>query len=527
MGLFRSIATFGGFTLVSRVTGFLRDMVLASYLGAGLAADAFFVAFKLPNLFRSLFAEGAFTSAFVPMLSQKMEGDGKSKAVVFASAAISVLTFFIALFVIAVEIFMPYVVQVLAPGFAGDVGKLELATTLSRITFPFLLFVSIVSFQSGILNSLGKFAATASVSIILNLIMVVSVFLFMPFGISPAVSVSYGVTIAGVLEIMYLFCFLRKENVAIRPQIGVFKLLQDKDIRTLFRRIAPGILGAGVYQFNMAVDTILVSLVGTGAISWLYYANRIQQLPLGVVGAAISVTVLPVLSRCLKSGDVEEAKNIQDKAMEYGALLSIPAAVAIIALAEPIVNLLFQHGKFGALETQMTMKAVIAYSIGLPSYVFVKALTPNFFARGDTKTPVKYSLVVLFANLSFAVLLMKPYGHVGIAMATTLASFVSLYQYLHGLEKRQYWCCSRALFKKGFKILLCSLFMGMVMVLASAAFDLYFGGWLRLSFGGKSLIFVLLCILGVASFAFAVTITKVLNLAELANALFSRGRKNA
>ena len=218
---------------------------------------------------------------------------------------------------------------------------------------------------------------------------------------------------------------MRREGVKIVPQYHILTLLRSEEIRILFKRIAPGILGAGVYQINMMVDTILVSMVGTGAISWLYYANRLQQLPLGVVGAAIGVAVLPVLSRQLKAGDDGQARQTQDKAIEYGAILSIPAAVALIILAEPIINILFQHGKFGALQTAMTAQAVVAYAIGLPVYVMVKAMTPNFFARCDTKTPVKYSVVVLLANLSFSLLLMKPFGHVGIATATTLAAFIS------------------------------------------------------------------------------------------------------
>ena len=278
MSLFKSIATFGGFTLVSRITGFLRDMVLANFLGAGMVSDAFFVAFKLPNLFRSLFAEGAFTSAFVPMLSHKLVTDGRGKALEFAAQSISVLTFFLAIFVIILEFAMPYVIPVLAPGFADDPGKIELATSLSRITFPFLLFISIVSFQSGILNSLGKFAAPAAAPVILNLMMIASVFIFVPFGDTPAHGIAIGVTFAGFIEILWLIYFLRRENVYLRPRFDIFNLVGDSSIRTLFKRIAPGVLGAGVYQINMVVDTILVSMVGTGAISWLYYANRLQQL---------------------------------------------------------------------------------------------------------------------------------------------------------------------------------------------------------------------------------------------------------
>lgn len=524
MNLFKSIATFGGFTLLSRITGFFRDMVLANYLGAGLVSDAFFVAFKLPNLFRSLFAEGAFTSAFVPLLSQKLVSEGKEDAISFAARAISVLAFFLTIFVIIMEFLMPWVVQILAPGFVDDHGKIELAANLARITFPFLLFISIVSFQSGILNALGKFAAPAAAPVILNIMMIASVFIFVPFGETPAHGIAIGVTTAGFLEILWLMFFLRRQQVQIKPDYHIFTLLKDESIRTLFKRIAPGVLGAGVYQINMVVDTILVSLVGTGAISWLYYANRLQQLPLGVVGAAIGVAVLPILSRHLKTGNNDEACRVQNKALEYGALLSIPAAAALIVLAEPIINILFQHGKFGGFQTEMTARAVMAYAVGLPAYVLVKALAPNFFARGDTKTPVKYSIVVLLTNLCFSVILMHPFGHVGIATATTIAAFVSLWQYLHGLKKRGFWSCPAALIRQSAKILLCSVIMAIAIEAGEMLLNLHYDNWLHLSLLPKLGWFALLCILGVATFAITAKLIGVLDTKEIIN-MFCKRRK--
>ena len=505
--------------MLSRITGFFRDMVLANYLGAGLVADAFFVAFKLPNLFRSLFAEGAFTTAFVPMLSQKLVSGDKKNALLFAARAISLLAFVLALFVLVVELLMPWVVSVLAPGFAGDAGKLELATELSRITFPFLLFISIVSFQSGILNSLNRFAAPAAAPVILNLMMIASVFVFIPFSPTAAHGIAFGVTTAGFIEILWLTFFLHRQRVYIKPQFNMPDIAKDPEIRTLFKRIAPGVLGAGIYQINMVVDTILVSLVGTGAISWLYYANRLQQLPLGVVGAAISVAVLPILSRHIKACQPEQARAVQTKAVEYGALLSIPAAVALIILAEPIINILFQHGKFGYTETTMTAKAVIAYAVGLPAYVLVKAMAPNFFARGDTKTPVKYSIVVLLTNLCFSVILMLPFGHVGIAASTTIAAFVSLGQYIHGLKKRDFWNYPQELLFKTGKIFCCSVAMGIILLLCDYMLNLCFGNWLHLSILPKLALFALICILGFITFVFCAKLCHLLNLNEIISCL--------
>jgi len=527
MSLLKSIATFGSFTLISRFTGFARDMVIANFLGAGIISDAFFVSFKLPNLFRSLFAEGAFTAAFIPILSGKLVSEGKDQAMLFASRAISVLAFLLAIFVLIIEFLMPWVVNILAPGFAGDTGKLELATELSRITFPFLLFISIVSFQSGILNSINKFAAPASAPIILNLTMIASAFIFKDAGATPAHGIAIGITLAGILEILWLQYFIRQENLNLTPQRQILQILKMDDIKTLFNRIAPGVLGAGIYQINMVVDTILVSLVGTGAISWLYYANRLQQLPLGVVGAAISVALLPILSKALKSNDQVAADDAQNKAVEYGALLSIPAAAALIVLAHPIINILFERGKFTPQDTDMTSLAVIAYSIGLPAYVLVKALTPNFFARGDTKTPVKYSIIVFITNLSFCLLLMQKFGHLGIAMATSIAAYVSLYQYIHGLKKRNLWHFSNQLKLKLLKITFCSFIMACCIYLSQQLLNLSYSDWTSYSLLLKIAIFSFLCILGVASFLIMAKLTKTICLKEIITLLTRKGKSNA
>ena len=518
MSLFKSIATFGGFTFISRITGFIRDMLLANFLGAGTLSDAFFVSFKLPNLFRSLFAEGAFTSAFVPLFSQKLVEEGKKKSLFFASKAISVLIFFLLLFVIVFEIFMPYIVHILAPGFVEDAGKIELATTLCKITFPFLLLVSIVSFQAGILNSFERFAAPASAPIILNLTMILSAFIFVPFTPTPAHGFAIGITVAGFLEILWLQFFLSKQNVKLSPYYKIGKILKDNEIKILFKRIAPGVVGSGIYQINMVVDTILVSMVGTGAISWLYYANRLQQLPLGVVGAAISVALLPILSKQLKSNSIE-SKATQDKAVEYAALLSFPAAILMMVLAYPVINILFEHGHFSSQDTQMTTYALIAYSIGLPCYVLVKALMPNFFARGDTLTPVKFSAVVFVAHLIFSLILMQFFGHVGIAIATTLSAFVSVAQYVYGLHKRNYWQFSKTLLCKIVKISVASIVMGVVVFVMNYVINSYLGNWLSFNALIKLFILGLIGIFGLATFLFLVTIMKVINISQLLNLL--------
>lgn len=516
MSLFKSVATFGGLTFISRITGFLRDMVLANFLGAGAMADAFVVAFKLPNLFRSLFAEGAFTSAFVPIFSQKLVSEGKKKSVFFAAQAIAVLVVIVGLFVVLFEIFMPYIVDILAPGFRDDAGKMELATQLCRITFPFLLLISIVSFQGGILNSFEKFAAPATAPIILNLTMIFAAFVFVPFMPTAAHGIAWGITLAGILEVLWLYAALKRIDVTIHPYIHIAKIMHNPEIRLLFKRIAPGVVGAGIYQINMAVDTILVSLVGTGAVSWLYYANRLQQLPLGVVGAAISVALLPILSKYLKAQNTEEALKTQNKAVEYGFLLSFPAAVLLIVLAEPIVTLLFQHGKFLPSDAVKTSYAVVAYAVGLPCYVITKSLMPNFFARGDTVTPVKYSAVSFTANLTFNLILMQYFGHIGIAMATTIAAFVSLGQYILGLKKRGYWQFTKPLVVQMLKIAFISVITGALVYGLSYILSIYFGTLFR----HKLWLLVELGFLGafaLAIFLISARITGVINFREILN----------
>lgn len=523
MSFIKSIATFGGFTMVSRVTGFLRDMVIANFLGAGNVSDAFLVSFKLPNLFRSLFAEGAFTSAFVPLFSSKLVASGRDKSVEFAAKAISLLTFFLIVFTILFELCMPLVVRVLAPGFMESPEKVALTVDLCRITFPFLLFISIVSFQAGILNSFDRFAAPAAAPIILNLGMIVAGLASVILFDMPVYGMAWGITVSGFIEVIWLKYFLNRESIRIRPDVHIRTLMQDKEIRTLFKRIAPGVVGAGIYQINMVVDTILVSLVSGGAVSWLYYANRLQQLPLGVIGAAISVALLPLLSRKLKAGEIREAAAVQDKAVIYGLMMSLPAAVLFVCLADSLIELLFEHGRFTASDTYKTALALKAYAVGLPCYVMVKALMPNFFARGDTTTPVKYSFVVFLTNLALNLLLMKPFGHVGIAAATSAAAFVSLYQYVRGLKKRGFWSFSAELKRKIFDIFLCTFVMGVLVYGTQTALNRCFPtphiGILILKLAAIGTI-------GLATFLIGAKIRGILDITAIAKNLVLRRKKH-
>lgn len=523
MSFIRSIATFSGFTMVSRITGFIRDMLIANFLGAGNISDAFLVSFKLPNLFRSLFAEGAFNAAFVPLFSSKLVSTGKEESIRFAAKAVSFLTFILIIFIILFEFFMPTVVKILAPGFVSNPEKIALTIDLCRITFPFLLFISIVSFQAGILNSFDRFAAPAATPIILNLGIIIAGALSVIYLDFPVYGMAWGITLSGIIEILWLKYFLNQEDIRIKPNFEIKKLFYDEEIKTLFKRIAPGVVGAGIYQINMVVDMILVSLVSSGAVSWLYYANRLQQLPLGVIGAAISVALLPLLSKKLKAGDKEDAADTQDKAVIYGLIMSLPSAIIFICLADSLVELLFEHGKFTAADTTKTALALKAYAIGLPCYVMVKALMPNFFARGDTATPVKYSAVVFIANLILNLILMKPFGHVGIATATSLAAFVSLYQYIHGLKKRGYWTFSASLKQKIIDVFICTFITGLALLLVQTILTHYFPakhlGYLILKLS-------IIGTIGLATFLIAAKIKGVIDISTLVKSLINRRKRN-
>ncbi|MGH6662382.1 MAG: murein biosynthesis integral membrane protein MurJ [Rhodospirillales bacterium] len=421
MALLRSIATVGVFTLFSRVLGFLRDILIAAVLGAGGVADVFFVAFKLPNLFRRLFAEGAFSMAFVPMYAGGLEAKGKEHARQFADAAFSVLFWSLAAFVVLIELGMPLVMMGFAPGFIASPEKFDLAVTLTRITFPYILFISLVSLMAGVLNSLGRFAAAAATPMLLNLCLIGALLLFARVAETPGHALAWGVFAAGVLQAAWLFVACGRAGVWLRlprPRL-------TDDVRVLLRRMLPVAVGAGVYQISLVIDTVIASLLPTGSISYLFYADRVNQLPLGVIGVAVGTALLPLLSRQVRAGDTEAALASQNRALELSFLLTLPAAAALVVIAEPVIRVLFERGAFGPTETRATAQALAVFAAGLPAYVLVKALAPGFFAREDTATPVKISVVCLIVNLVLNLILMVPLKHVGIATATAVASWLN------------------------------------------------------------------------------------------------------
>jgi putative peptidoglycan lipid II flippase len=456
MNLARAIATVGGFTLLSRLTGFARDILIAGLVGAGMVSDAFFVAFKFPNLFRRLFAEGAFNAAFVPLFSGRLENDGQVAAQRFAEEALAVLLAVLLLFVAFMQIIMPWAMLIFAPGFTGIPGKFDLAVTLARLTFPYLLLVSLVSLLAGILNSLGKFAAAAAAPIILNLGLIASLLGLTPFMPSPGHALALGTSLSGVLQVFWLLLACRKTGVSLqllRPRLS-------PELSLLLKRILPGAIGAGAYQINLIIDTIVASLLAEGAVSYLYYADRINQLPLGVVGIAVGTALLPLMSRQLRAGQNEAAMHSQNRAIEFALLLTLPAMAALAALAYPIVVVLFERGAFGHEASQATGTILSFLAIGLPAYVLVKALTPAFFAREDTATPVKIGMATMGLNAVLTAIFAYLFGYLGIAVATAIAAWMNAGALFIISRQRGFLTLDAQLKKRGPRILLASTLMG-------------------------------------------------------------------
>ena len=420
MALLRSVATVGSYTLLSRVFGFVRDILTAAILGAGPVADAFFVAQRLPNLFRSLFAEGAFSAAFVPLASGALTEGGEPALREFAEEAFAVLFAVLLVFVLLGEIFMPWVMAVVAPGFAAEPGKFDLVIELTRITFPYLLFISLTALQAGVLNAVDRFAAAAATPVFLNLFLIAALLLMWRFGWHQGHALAWAVSLAGVAQFVWLMGSCAKARVRLRLRLP---RLTPRVHETL-RIMGPGVLGAGVTQINLVVSTALASLLPGGSVSYLYYADRLNQLPLGVVGIAIGTAILPPLSRQVRTGDAAGAAQTQNRGVELALLLTLPAAAALVVLAQPILAILFQRGAFGPEETAATAAALAAYAVGLPAFVLVKVLAPGFYAHHDTATPVKVAIAAVLLNFGLTLGLMQFLAHVGNALALSAAGWM-------------------------------------------------------------------------------------------------------
>ena len=420
MALIRSVATLGSYTMISRVLGFVREILTADYLGASAVSDAFFVALRLPNMFRSLFAEGAFSIAFVPIFAGKVATDGTAKAKRFAEDALAILLVALLLFLLFGEICAPWILDVIAPGFRADPAKFAMALDMTRIMFPYLVFISLVALQGGVLNSLDRFAAAAITPVLLNIFLIAAL-----VGVRPltGIALAWAVVGAGVAQFLWLMASCWRAGMPL--SLPVPRLTSE--VRRLLTIMVPGVFGAGVTQINLLVSTAIASLLPTGSVSFLNYADRLNQLPLAVIGIAVGTAILPTVSRQVRTGDAAAANDTLNRGLELALFLTLPAAIALAVGALPILSVLFEHGRFTASDAMATAPALAAYAGGLPAFVLIKVMAPGFFARHDTRTPVVIGAVTVAINIALTIALGIGTGlaHVGVAMALSIAGWVN------------------------------------------------------------------------------------------------------
>ncbi|HDY84972.1 hypothetical protein LCGC14_1426720 [marine sediment metagenome] len=428
--LFKSTAIVSIMTFVSRILGFVRDIVIARLFGAGLGADVFFVAFKIPNFLRRLFAEGAFSQAFIPVLAEyRNKGDRDLKELIASTSGTLAGILFI---ITAIGIFAaPILITIFAPGFVENPEKVTLASDLLQITFPYLFFISLTALAGSILNSFGKFAVPALTPVFLNLSMIGCALWLSPQLEQPITALAWGVFIGGLVQLLFQIPFLLNIKHLPKPRWG----WKDSGVQKILKLMIPAMFGVSVAQINLLLDTVLASFLATGSISWLYYSDRLVEFPLGVFGIALSTVILPSLSKKHASASKAEFSFTIDWALRWVFLIGTPAAVGLIWLAEPLLLTLFQYGEFTALDAHQASLSLMAYGLGLLPFIFIKVLAPGYYARQDTKTPVKIGIIAMVTNMVLNVILMMQFAHVGLALATSIAAVLNAALLFIGLRK--------------------------------------------------------------------------------------------
>ena len=453
MNLLSSASLFGFFTLISRVLGYLRDILIAIFLGASVFADAFFVAFRLPNTFRRLFAEGTFNAAFIPSYTAaKLESKKKGK--IFADDVFNFLLIILLFIITLAEIFTPQLVFLIAPGFIDDGVKFNLAVEFTRITFPFLLFVCLSSFFSGILNSNNKFAAAAAAPIILNVVLIASIIISYIKNFDIAKQLSYGVTVAGIFQLFFLIYFTFKFY---KPKLN-YNLKITNKVRFFFKKLVPSILSSGVTQINILVGTIIASFQ-SGAVSYLYYADRVYQINLAIAGIAVSTVSLPVLATAFKKKNFLKVSKIQNKSIELSLLLSLPASLGLIIASKEIINGLFGYGSFNIKDVEMTSDALMYFGYGVVAFAMIKILANFFFARDNTKTPFYISSLIVLLNILISISFFNHVGFMIIPIATSISTWVGVFIYLYCLYKNDFLLLQKKLLFNSLKIIISSIIM--------------------------------------------------------------------
>lgn len=459
MSLVRKFASVGSAVMASRVFGFVREALIAAALGVGAVTDAFYAAFMFPNMFRRIFAEGAFNTAFVPLFAKELEGGGQAAARRFAEDVLAVLmTALLALSAVAI-LLMPFLVDtVIAPGFSDTPEKFDLTVTMTRIMFPYLFCMSLVAMLSGVLNSMRRFFLAAIVPVLLNVVLIAILAAAIVAELEPRATgywLAWGVFASGFAQLFFLVRGVRAEglNVSVRlPRL-------TPGVKRLLVLMGPAVLTGGIMQINLMVGRIIAS-AQDGAFGILNFADRINQLPLGVIGAAVGVVLLPELSRALKGGDAAEVQHLQNRSLEFALALTLPAAVGLMMMPDLIVNLLYERGAFTALDTAMTAAALAAFAAGLPAYVLIKVFQPGFFAREDMKTPMWFAIATVVVNIAASLILFPTYGHVAIAVASSIAAWLNFALLAATLWRRNHFRPSPATLRRVALIVFASVAMG-------------------------------------------------------------------
>lgn len=469
--LLRSGAVISAMTMISRILGLIRDMVVARYFPVDGATDAFFVAFKIPNLLRRFFAEGAFSLAFVPILAEYREKQSREALQQLINHVAGTLGLILLLITSLGMIAAPLLVEIFAPGFSKQASaRPDLAAEMLRITFPYILFISLAGLVGGILNTFGKFAIPALTPALLNIVMIVFAIWGPPYFDEPILALAWGVFFAGVVQFLFQLPALAKLGLV--PRFKVSRA--HEGVKRVMRLMIPALFGSSVAQLNLVINTIIASFLAVGSISWLYYSDRFVELPLAIFGVALGTVILPKLSSDHAKADATQFRSTMDWALRLALLISIPATIGLMLLAEPILAAVMMYGEFKWSDVQMSALSLMTYSFGLPAFILVKVLAPGFYSRQDTKTPVKIGIISIFANMLLNVLIVLPWffsgiagAHAGLALATALAGYVNAGLLFHHLHKEGIFAAQGGWLKHILRIVLASVVMGIVVWLAS------------------------------------------------------------
>ncbi len=495
--LLKSTGIVSAMTSLSRVTGFVRDMVYAQMFGAGAGTDAFFVAFRIPNFLRRLFAEGAFSQAFVPVFSEYQTQHSRAELQELVDQVAGTLGAILLLITVIGVLAAPVLILLFAPGFTADAGKYELTVEMLRITFPYLLFISLTAFAGGVLNSCGKFAIPAVTPVLLNLTMIAAALWLAPRMERPVVGLAWGVFIAGIIQLSFQIPFLRQVKLLPRPRWG----WAAQGVQQVLQLMLPALFGSSVAQVNLLIDTVLASFLISGSVSWLYYSDRLVEFPLGIFGVALGTVILPKLSRQHASAETDGFSRTLDWALRWALLIGVPATVALILLSRPMLSALFQYGAFDARDVVMSSRSLMAFALGLVAFMLIKVLAPGFYARQDTRSPVKYGLIAMGANTALVLILIWPLAHAGLALATSLAAFLNAGLLFFNLRRRDIYQPRAGWVKFLAQLVAANLAMGLVLwfgtgnleqwLNASARERLWHLTWLIAASGGSYLLAVL------------------------------------